>query len=107
MHLTTQFNIEVKPSTIVNSHKPKLQNPTGVYYDKLEDASKNVKIYNLMALDDMFLDKEIVAFVCHLFDVTADYTQWEDFIKACAWKCKAVAKSIKDKKDNEKDDDSK
>ena len=67
MHLTAQFNIEVKPSMIVETHKPKLQNPTGVYYDKLEDAANNVKIFDCMALDKMFLDKEILVLVSQVF----------------------------------------
>ena len=91
LHLTAQFNIEVKPSTIVDSHKPKLQHPTGVYYDKLEDAANNIKIYDLMALDELFLDKQIVFCICQMFEVGQDPSEWEDCIRACAWKREASA----------------
>ena len=91
LHLTAQFNIEVKPSSIVDSHKPKLQHPTGVYYDKLEDAANNIKIYDLMALDELFLDKQIVFCICQMFEVGADPSEWDDSIRACAWKKEACA----------------
>ena len=92
LHLTAQFNIEVKPSTIVDNHKPKLQHPTGVHYDKLEDAANNIKIYDCRSLDEMFLDKEIVLFICQMFDVSEDPTQWEDRMRACAWKKESMGK---------------
>ena len=92
LFLTAQFNIELKENAIVSSLKPRSTNPSNVYYSKLEVAASNIKIRHCVSLNKVFLDKEIYPFISSMFDVTTDYTEWEDHVKCMAWLKAARAK---------------